>query len=181
MRKILTREETARKEKRRNQILSIVLLLIMVGSTAGFAFFSRSDGSSSGGKDKVVPYGDKWATYIDDQPIIFSNPPDVLNDTSVILLSTIGQFSGKPLYIVSDSNAFYGEIYSSLGRYAARVQNACYSSCENSTLVEKTCADNLIVIKPAEKNKVYQNQSCIFIEGDMRAVDAFLYRVLGIA
>jgi hypothetical protein len=180
MRKILTPEEIHKKESRRNRIISMVLLLIMLGSTIGFAFLYKGEDSTKS-NSKVVNYGNQWVAQIGDAQFVFSSSPDEMNSTSIILLSSVGQFSGKPLYIDSQNSAFYNEIYSTLGRYAQRVQGACYDSCENSTLPEKTCSDNLIVIKESQKNKVYQNQSCIFIEGDMRAVDSFLYRTLDLA
>lgn len=184
MRRILTREELALKDKRRNWVMSVIILLIMVGSTVGFAFVFKSDNSNNSAKTipgKLISYGNKWVAEVEGQQFVFSSSPESTNSTEVVLLSTISQFSGKPLYIDTKSQNMYLEIDSTIGRYAERVQEACYSSCENSTLAEKTCADNLIVIKPAQKNKVYQNQSCVFIEGDIRAVDAFLYKLFDLS
>ncbi|MEK6850350.1 MAG: hypothetical protein AABX85_02120 [Nanoarchaeota archaeon] len=184
MRRILTKEEMLVKEKRRNRIISFVILVIMLGSTVGFAFVFKSDNSNGDVQNlpgKLYNYGDKWAAEVDGQQFVFSSSPGSINSTDVVLLSTPNQFYGKPLYIDTSSQNMYSEIASTLGRYAERVQEACYSSCENITFAEKTCEDNLIVIKPAEKNKVYQNQSCVFIEGDMRAVDAFLYKLFDLS
>jgi hypothetical protein len=67
-----------------------------------------------------------------------------------------------------------------LARYASRFQEACYGECEKD-LPEKDCSEKLIVFRESEVKKVYEEGSCVIIEGDMVAVDAFLYRVLGIS
>ena len=68
------------------------------------------------------------------------------------------------------------EISLSLGRYTGRIQEACYGKCDKD-LPEKDCTQNLIVWKDSAENKVYSQGKCVFIEGDLRAVDAFLYKI----
>lgn len=185
MRKILTQEEIAVKDRRRNTVISIVLLGIMLLSTLGFAFIyntgSSSSGSAGSSGSRVQSSGDKWIAQMGTQQLVFSEPPSVVNETQSYLLANVNQYYQKPIYIDSNSDAIYSEIGSTLGQYAQRVQHACYQSCTNSTYPQKTCTDNLIVYTPSDTNKISQNSSCVFIEGDMRAVDAFLYRAFGLA
>ena len=74
-------------------------------------------------------------------------------------------------------DAFSG-ITNNLGRYASRIQEACYGECERD-FPEKDCSENLIVFKEMEERKIYQEEKCIFIEGDLLSVDAFLYKIMG--
>jgi hypothetical protein len=112
---------------------------------------------------------------------VFSNSPESsLNSTRANILPDLNQYYSKPLYIDTENDIIYGEIASTLGRYSERVQYGCYGSCENSSYPEKTCADNLIVVRQSNQNRVYQNNSCVFIDGDMQAVDAFLYKMFGL-
>jgi len=179
MRRILSKEEAAQKEKRRNIVISLILLGIMVLSTVGFAFVYNSDNDKSGenNNEKVQSMGNSWIARYGDQNLVFSSSPESLNITKAGFISDLSQYYGKPLYIDSESEAIYYEIYSNLGKYAERVQHGCYEECENSTWPEKNCTDNVIVFNQEDENKITQNQNCIFIDGDMRAVDSFLYRI----
>ena len=184
MRKILSEEEIARKQKIRNIIISIFLLLVLLASTVGFAFLYNSESTTAGTQSdsKVQNLGDRWAANIGGQQFVFSNSPESsFNATRINIIPDLNQYASKPLYIDTESELIYSEIASTLGRYSERVQYGCYSSCENSSYPEKTCADNLIVVRQKDENKVYQNNSCVFIDGDIRAVDAFLYKILGLA
>jgi hypothetical protein len=87
---------------------------------------------------------------------------------------------GKPVYISADNSEVFQELASALNTQAERVQRACYGSCENDDLPEKSCNENVIVWTKNETNRVYVKDSCVFIEGDTRAVEAFLYRFFGL-
>lgn len=182
MRRILSRDELARKEKRRNRTISLILLGIMVFGTAGFAFVYNSENDNSGKnvQGKVQNLGNSWVADYGDQTLVFSSSPESLNSTKAGFISDVNQYYSKPLYIDSESETIYYEIYSTLGRYAERSQHVCYGDCENSTWAEKNCTDNVIVFRPGDENKITQSQNCIFINGDIRAVDAFLYRIFGL-
>ena len=94
---------------------------------------------------------------------------------------SVRDYAGKQLYVASDNNAVLQEIGLNLGNYVPRVHRACLGVCEDN-LPEKSCdgEDNLIVWNSdASVGGVYQEQNCIFIDGDLRAVDAFLYKILG--
>jgi len=156
----------------------------MLLSTAGFAFIYNSSGTTtsySNSTGGVQDIGGRWVASINGQQLIFSESPSSTNVTQLSILSSLGQFSNKPLYIDSNgSDAVYYEIGSTLGLYSQRVQHGCYSNCNNSDYPQKTCDDNLIVYTLGDQNRVYQNRSCVFIEGDMRAVDSFLYNLFSL-
>ena len=180
MRQILTQEEISAKEKKRNIIISILLLGIMLMSTLGFAFIYNTGSSSQTNSSIAQNVGNSWAVNYGSTQLLFSNPPTVVNETKADLLISMNQYYNKPLYIDTSSDSVYSEISSTLGLYSERVQHGCYSSCENSNYPQKTCSDNIIIYNPNITNHIYQNNSCVFISGDMRAVDAFLYKVFNL-
>ena len=182
MRKIVLKENLETKGKRNTIIFSIFMLVLLIVSTAGYAFMSGSrDTKETEDKDsKVQQIGNYWVLTLDGEKIYFSNSPEDVEDIQVSVYSiNLNAYKNKPLYIDSENQGIAGEIGSSLGKYAERTQLACYGKCEGDLPI-KTCSDNLIIWKEAEENHVYENESCVFIEGDMKAVDAFLYKIFGI-
>jgi len=65
-----------------------------------------------------------------------------------------------------------------LNAYASRVQEACYGKCDKN-LPEKSCNDSLIVFRQNDSEKISQSDNCIFIEGNLRDADAFIYKLFG--
>ncbi|MEK6933684.1 MAG: hypothetical protein AABW75_02290 [Nanoarchaeota archaeon] len=189
MRKIESAEEIERRERKRNRIITFFLLGMLVLSTLGIAFFyndsSTSDArkdnenNSSNGKPKVEQSGDRWSVRFGDQVLLFSSSPEIAKNISANFSQTLSDFGSATLYIDSKNDGIKSEIASTLGLYSQRVQEACYGKCEKN-LPEKNCSVNLIVWKEGEENKVHHDEKCIFIEGDIRAADAFLYRIFGI-
>jgi hypothetical protein len=186
MRKIGSQKEAEEKRKRNTLILSVLMLLVLVGGTAGYAFISNPGSENSNtpledndGSSIARFVGNRWIVTVDGMDLSFANSPESVANISVDTTSTITNYKGLSLYVVSDNNAINAEIASVLGNYASRVQKACYGPCEED-LPEKDCSENLIIWRDNPQNRVYQEENCIFIEGDLRAVDAFLYKILGI-
>lgn len=178
MRRIETREEIELRQKKKNRMLSMFMLIILVGSTVGFAFLYRTD---SGQVDSVngQNVGNGWAYKVGDQTLVFSVPPESIGNVSVNIYSNLNSYYNSILYIDSDNQAVINEVANTLGRYTGKMQLACYGECSED-LPEKDCTNNIIVWKGSNFNKVYQEDKCIFIEGDLRAVDAFLFEIFGI-
>ncbi len=185
MRKIESGEEIERKRQKRAKYLTFFLLFILVASTAGYAFTSSSESSDNGesgetGIEGAQNIGGKWIVNLGNQVLTFSSSPESVKNIPIQIDVYFDYYANKPLYIQSNSSLVTQEIASSLGRYALRVQNACYGECNNSEFPEKICSDNLIIYDIKNENRIYQQENCIFIEGDIRAVDAFLYRIFNI-
>ena len=138
----------------------------------GFAFsFYTPDEQSQASTDI---YADD-AIIIGDSKVYLSNSRDEAKNTTVEISANLGEYSNQPLYLdVNGNSAVIQEIGSSLGRYSSRIQEACYGKCDRD-VAEKTCDENIIIWKDSIQNKIYQEGKCIFIEGDLRAVDAFIY------
>lgn len=182
IRKIESAEEAERKGKRNTLILSIVMISILVFSTAGYFTLRDSSESSTGtGSKNVQNVGDAWVLTYGGQSIKISSSPESAENVSISLSKTMDDYYGKTIYISSESESGFYEIYSTLGQYTERVQEACYGKCERN-LPEENCSERVIVIKTnlTEKGKIYEEGNCVFIEGGMDAIDAFLYKIFGV-
>lgn len=180
MRKLQTISAREKSRKIKSTILTFILLGLLILSTVGFAFmsFSKED-SGNTNKDYFEIPGGGWGTTYQDQVFQFNTPRDSYSNVSIISGITVNNYYSQEIYIDSTNQAVYNELQSVLNRFAARIQPACYLECDLD-LPEKNCSSYLIVWKDSQENKVYQKENCIFIEGDLRAVDAFLVNILGI-
>lgn len=179
MRKIGSDKEDERKRKRNVLLISLFILFVLLIGTIGYGFLSKTDYANQDETSQKIRYtGSSWIVNINGQDYQFSNSPDSVSNISVNIDGNLASYVSSPLYIASDNNAVNVEIYSALNRHISRIQNACYGPCEKD-LPEKDCTENLIVWKDSPENKVFQTDKCIFIEGDLAAVDAFLYKFLG--
>jgi hypothetical protein len=182
MRKIISEAEKEKKRKRNTFIISTILLAILVFSLlAGYGSLGGTESSENPSQKGVINVGDRWALTFNGQEFYFSNSPEDVRNISVPLLLTLNDFAGSPLYVASDNAAVKSEIDTTLGRFASRIpQEACYGPCDKD-LPEKDCtSDNFIVWKDSLEDNIYQEEKCIFIEGDLRTVDAFLYKMFGV-
>lgn len=186
MRKLGSEKDVERRKKRNTLILSIFMLFILVGGTAGYAFIT-SPGSDKGlqtpdsqdGSEIADFVGNRWVVNADGLDLPFTNSPESVVDINVEISATTTSYIGRPLYLVSENTAVNSEIATVMTNYASRIQAACYGPCETD-LPEKDCSENLIIWRDSPENRVYQEDNCVFIEGDLRAVDSFLYNVLGV-
>jgi hypothetical protein len=183
IRKIETPEEMERKRKRNTLIMSSIMIGILLLSTAGY--FSMNFGSNgSSVTNKVQDVGDAWVFNYGDQSIRLGSSPESGQNVSILMSTGLESYAGKTVYVASDNQAYFSEIYNSLGRYSDRMQPACYGPC-SSDLPEKDCNDTMIVVKNLNESqfgtgRIYESGNCLFIEGGLTAVDAFLYKIFGI-
>lgn len=177
MKSIQTAEQREKKRKRYTQIMGIVLAFLMLGSTIGYAFslfFSST-------QDTPID-----TTPLPNQPIIvthnglsyaLSSTPEDIASIPVTITKKVADYAGLPVFIVSEDSTATQELGGILSGYIGRLQHACYGPCESQDLPEKSCTDNLVIVKSNLTQQVYQQGQCIFIDGDIRAVDAFLYHL----
>lgn len=176
IRKIETAEESERKRKRNSLILSIIMILILVFSSAGY--FTLRENEDSTANQKVENIGDSWIIHYGQQTIRVGSSPESAQNTSILSMKTIDYYAGKTIYVSSEKDAAYYEIASAIGGYAGRIQQACYGKCDKN-LPEKDCNETMIVIKESDEDKIYEKDNCVFIDGGMDAVDAFIYKIFG--
>lgn len=189
MRKIQTPEETERRKKRNNTIIGGFFIFLLLFSTAGFALFSGTgstpgnvDDSGDGGGFGSNFDGRYWTYQRSGQQYFFSNTLELSQKIDVQITNTFESYTGNILYVDSQDQEALSEISINLGRHVNRIQQACYESCEEN-LPEIGCsgedAENLIIFVDSEEKNVYQENNCVFIEGDLVSMDAFLFKILG--
>lgn len=164
-------------------MLSVLMLIIMLGGTAGFAFISYQQDQQpqqASQQQGVQETANGWLFSFQGQQFLALTSPASAADVALETSATLEQYAGEILYLDAESEAVVNELATTLGRYASRVQQVCYGACERD-LPEVNCTQgNLIVWKQADDALIREEERCIFIEGDMRAVDAFIYKVFGI-
>ncbi len=184
MRRIQTKQAKYRKEKRNQIILGIILVILLLGSIIGYSVSSALNSNNSGvsveeykGLEFVNSQG-YWILSLQEQEFYFSYLPQEVENVSVLGEYELQEYLEKPLYFVDSDAYVQQEVLLNLDRYVQRYQDACLNNtnCEGPI---KTCEDNLIVYSEGD-NKVFKQENCVYIQGDLKAVDAYLYKLLGI-
>lgn len=191
MRKLTSKEEEKRKEKRNRTVLGIILVFVMFGSVFGIVV--GSFGSSST-QEKIIYKGQEFKLLnnyyvfeIGDYSFYFlSDPRNFLEIESEVEVSRVlTSFTGKVLYLDSIDPYSSQDISQNLYPYVERIHPACLneSTCLDSSLPIKDCTNNFIIIKESEVNKIYEEENCIFIEGKredlIKLTDELLLRLIG--
>lgn len=182
MRKLGSEKTEQEKRKRNVTIIGLLLLGVMVLSTIGYAITTSQretdNGTPTNSQGLQQLDNGMWQVNHNGRILYFQNSPESLKNISISTSATLSLYAGKMLYIDSTNTAITSALASALSPYALRVQEGCYGTCERD-LPEKNCTDNLIVWRDDPQNKISQTENCVFIDGDMRAIEAFLYRLLG--
>lgn len=190
MRAIESKKELEKKRRKNQIIIGAILIIVMLGSTFGYAIstLNRDDNS---GSEKVEYNGYEfigtngfWATSIGNYQFLFRyNPTEVERIEGE--LRYINSYSGVPLYIFTENDGAGVEIYRNLGNVVQRFQGACLEEegCPENWPI-KDCSNNFIIIKEANESRVYQQENCAFIEGPRenltQITDGFLFKIIGI-
>ncbi len=175
MRRIGAIEYLEKKRKLNTSVISICLLGLLVLSSLGYAFMSGFGYNNNPEIDDNLE-SDKITINYEGQIFgLLSTYEDVKN-IEVNISSRPIDYYGGTLYIASDNVGASQEIAATLGRFSQRVQESCYGKCDKN-LPEKNCTENIIVWNQSLESKVYQKDKCVFIDGDMKAVDAFIYKL----
>ncbi|MDP3881788.1 MAG: hypothetical protein Q8Q31_02825 [Nanoarchaeota archaeon] len=183
MRSIETSAEKERRQKRKVRIISLILLFIMVVGTIGYAFvlFSENNinaGSIPSGNGQLQTESGQWILPFEGQGLLLQTSKESVKDIPVEIFLNVNNYRNPPIYIDSDnSTVIYQEIAYNLNPFVSKLPiEACYGPCAEN-LPEKNCSDYLIVYNRSNENRVYQQENCIMIEGDIKGVDAFLYKI----
>lgn len=193
VKRLVTQREREQQRKKNQWTVGIVLVVLMVLSTLGFAFQGNlyNDPENGAGNENNLTYNGFEFEFVNGfwlmGSFVFSYAPTEIPDLkidSVLNVKGLDNYREKPLYIYSESPQAESEIKVNLGQIASDVKNACpteETDCEYET---KTCNDNFIIIKKSD-NKVEQKENCVFIYGEsqrdmLMSTDQFLYKILGI-
>ncbi len=199
LRKITTREDEEKKAQRNRLIIGVVLVGIMILSSAGYAFYS-ADRTNDGATTETIEYegvefnlGENWLWNFKISGYDFStrfNPEETQN-ISAISSKTLQNFYGKTLYFGTNSNAELSsignsEIGSNLEQFIGRSNLACIDESCTEDYPIKNCSQENVIIFREDKNgfsRVRDENSCVVIyyskDEEQRAADAFLFKILG--
>ena len=188
MRKLQTQEDKEKKNKILKILLGVFLAGIMIFSTVGYALvfgggiFNEVEEQQIQIPDQgegPVFNGQFWIYNVGGYQFAFTYTLEMIGDIPISSNKTIADYSDSPTYIVTQDQNAINEISQNIARFTPRFQQACLGECEEN-LPEKDCSENLIIYEPADENRIYQEGNCIFIEGNLSAVDAFLYSIIGL-
>lgn len=180
MRKIESSETVEKRSKVRTRWFTIIILGLLVLSSVGYAFFANPDSNTSSNQNGVQNLGGQWGFKYGEQTHYTTYGPDEVKNVSVEIANNLNGYYGQVIYYYVENQALAYEVVSNIQRYTERMQPACYGANCTEDYPEKTCEDKLIVWTQSNQSKVYQKQNCVFIEGDLKAADAFIYRLFGI-
>ena len=201
MRKIISRYERERKEKKMRLFLGTFLILVMMSSVLGFAFFGG--GLHGGGGGVPTNNGDNgqpnnnlnyngfeftnqnglWVLNFQGDNFVFRFNPHQVNDIPGFV-NPFSSYHNKPAYVYSENPE--AEILVNINNLALRIQNACLEGeeCANKNLPVKTCGDNFIIIKESNFTEISQQGNCVYIQGPSNSLvqiaDEFLFKILGV-
>ena len=177
MKKLKTREETQWSERRKKFIVGGILTVIMLFSTVGFALIGGSGFGGNKAQEDGPTYDGNYFNYnFNGRQLSFVTSVDNTKSIEVELNKGIDFYSGKEVYLVGSEDYVLSEIGRNLGQFSGRVQKACYGACEED-LPENSCDEVLIVFNRSDDKRVYQEDNCTFINGDIASADAFLYNL----
>lgn len=164
-------KKSKKKDKTSQWIVGGILAFVLFGSIFGIVVDSIT---SKPTEQKITYKGEtfnlingRYYLFLGDYQFSFANNPNELEEVNINLTKKINSFTDLPLYIDSKDISARTEIYINLDSFAQRIQLACFNEEDcNSELPLKTCQDNLIIIRNSTQNKIYEQENCIFIEGE---------------
>jgi len=189
VKKIVTPSDKEKKENRNRLIIGIVLVGVMLLSTAGFALFSGEKETTAGqinyNGQIFYKVNDGYMTNIGSNSFYFTHSPYETEGINMPFLLSLDRYYNQPVFIASSNRQAIAEIAVNLGKYTTRLQEACLDEKDcKEDLPLKNCNDTIIAIKEANLTKIYTDNKCVFIEAkedeQLKAIDAFLYKILSI-
>ncbi|MDP2925602.1 MAG: hypothetical protein Q8N99_04480 [Nanoarchaeota archaeon] len=194
MKKIITKEIRDSISKRNRLVIGIILIVIMILSTAGFALNYESGNDQEYSKITYngitfLRNGDYWNFNSNGQDLMTKHNPEETKDVIISSRTYLDSYQNKPLYFVTETGMPDYEIGRNLNNFVLRIQNACIKgeNCSTSLPIKDCKNDNIIIIKEVkdnEREKIYQEDKCVYIissfSNQTKYTDAFVFRVLGI-
>lgn len=191
LKRIMSREEQAKKRQRNQLIIGGILILIMVISTAGYALKGEEDSSQNNVKYNGISFvkdsNGYWQFQFNGNNFVTRYNPLEVNETKVSIFASISDYTRKPLYIENGGGEPETEISRNLYSSVERIQRACLSENCTGDFPIKDCTNNVISFREPlnnENQRVYSEENCIFIVANsteqLKYADAFLFKVIGI-
>ncbi|MFA5019528.1 MAG: hypothetical protein WC533_00335 [Candidatus Pacearchaeota archaeon] len=192
MREIKSKEEQDKKKRRNQIIIGVILIGLMVISTAGYSFFNEDNKNN---KNKITYNGFEfnrndngyWEIEIDGEKFITLYNPKETEDISLDFDITIEQYYQKPLYGVFKEQYAEAEILNNIGRYIQRYQrDVCVEGikCDNENAPVKNCSSNIMFFSISNETNIYKQDNCLFIKSSeseqIKSADRIIFKMLGV-
>jgi hypothetical protein len=193
MRKIITKDERHKINRRNQLIIGGVMIGLMLLSTLGYAI-SVKEGNNKNDVKKLEYKGiiflkesEYWLfQYSGANFITKYNPKETENISSFGYLF-LEKYKDKPLYIAGDRAEAYMEINTNLMQLVQRIQPSCNEKNCSENLPVKNCSiDNIIIfiVPNNSSDSIKIQEKCIIITADyperIRYADNVIYKILGI-
>lgn len=191
MRKIITKKDKEKRDKRNILIIGIILMSILLFGTIGFAF-GNSDNKEVYEKIEYnninfIKNNYGWNFIINENEFITQYNPLETKDIIVPIFFGIEQYKEQPLYLIGNYQLANSEIAKNIERFTLRVRAGCLDeNCSIDAPIKNCFEDNIISIREPnkEKERIYNEGKCIFIvaenQNQTKYVDAFLFKLLDI-
>ena len=199
MKKIRTKFSEAKKQKRTQMIVGVVLVFVMFGSV--FGVIVNSFGQEKDKKDveyngiEFIEQNGFWFANKGNFNFVFRNNPEQVEEIDSEL-NYFNGYEGKPLYVYSENDEAELEVLRNFfyeNQIVQRVQSACLnksadifnktSECDADFPV-KNCENNFIIIRESNSTKIVQEGNCVFIHGEKenltKITDEFLFKIFEI-
>ena len=188
MKRLISKQEKEKREKKNQTIIGLVLVFIMVSSVIGFGLMYGPGGNADDVENEKIVYNGFEFTYVNGFWTIgefaFRYNPQEAPDIGENLTDGT-YYVGLPLYIYSESLEAEREISVNLMNIAERIQQACPEEKQCSEDIPiKNCENNFIILKESENERIFQIDKCVYIEGGQenlaKLADSFLFKILGV-
>lgn len=195
MKKTLSKRERKKAEQKKQLIVGLILVSLMVFSTIAYSLSSRDSDKTTQTKFmyKGVLFFEQGEYFIatdgNFQLLIFNDPRENKFLQEELPEVSIDNFFNFPLYLDSEYYLLNSAIAENLGPntngVSSRVQLACIDEedCAEELPI-KNCQENIIVIRESNASKITKEENCIFISGNIdelpSLVDTFIQTLFGI-
>ncbi len=192
----MSQEELERREHKNKVIMSVVLGVIMLFSTAGYFVMDFSGQTLSTIKYNNIQFKQNeyglWDFTLNGIAYQTTFNPEKTENISTDITTSISSYSNQPVYFSSEPiedmpGSGAQEIMKNLQSISSRMNYACtQENCSSDYVVKDCSTDNLIIFQASSENQTFitQEYKCIKINyalGDVeRASDAFLFELLGV-
>jgi hypothetical protein len=197
MRNIISEKKKDAKKSRNRLIIGIILIAVMALGYGSFSSVMDNPSSTTkinyNGISFLFGTNRLWNFELGNSIFTTSYSPLEVQNISFNLVKSLSEYSGKKLYLVGGSTG-RSEILRNLDpRYNQNsgliaIQDGCISGYENLCSEDapvKDCdKDEVIIIQESENITIKSEGKCVFISSpydeEDRAVDAFMYKILGV-
>lgn len=190
MRRFVSKREMERRMKRKQMVIGIFLVFIMLLSVAGYSIQSWTGKETLAYNGLEFVYSNGFWTIGN---FAFKYNPEEVSEISAIL-NDVSFYEELPLYLYSESNDAEAEIRVNFRQIAEGINDACPeetevsgAECEGEAPViycDDGSSDNFIIIRESNNKDIRQKNNCVYIEGPQQELtmlaDQFLYRILGV-